>query len=43
MIRSRVTFAMMLAAAMESESPSPLMMPSWVKGKSLTGSPSIKQ
>jgi hypothetical protein len=43
MIRSRVTLAMMLAAAIESEMPSPLTMASCGSGKPGTGSPSIRQ
>ena len=43
MMRSRVTLAMMLAAAMDSEIPSPLTMPSWGNGNPLTGRPSMMQ
>jgi hypothetical protein len=43
MILSRVTFAMILAAAIESESPSPFTIASQGNGKSRTGRPSIRQ
>ena len=41
--RSRVTLAMMLAAAIEHERPSPFTMPSCGHGNPLTGKPSMRQ
>jgi hypothetical protein len=43
MIRSRVTLAMMLAAAIESESESPCTTASWFHAKCRIGNPSIRQ
>ena len=43
MMRSRVTLAMMLAAAIESERESPLTKASWGNGNPRTGRPSIRQ